>query len=187
VQTLVRPLAVAGVEPYASRLKAALDEIVQMFEPQEINIAVTGGEARGMENIRSPLRTHGLDRRLALTLELGQGPVADHHELTIRSGSAACGPIKNRSAGLSVRRWVCVNEASCRPRVGPFEPSRRGSTWCVDAPIPDVARIGRVLERHSNRWSSTITVLTAHKERVRKLGVDRAISTMSGRVRAARI
>jgi len=47
VQTLLRPLAVAGVEPYASRLKAAPDEIVQMFEPQEINIAVTGGEAQG--------------------------------------------------------------------------------------------------------------------------------------------
>jgi len=47
VQTLVRPLAVAGVEPYASRLKAKPDEIVQMFEPKEINIAVTGGEAQG--------------------------------------------------------------------------------------------------------------------------------------------
>jgi hypothetical protein len=47
VQTLLRPLAVAGVEPYASRLKAAPDEIVQMFEPHEINIAVTGGEAQG--------------------------------------------------------------------------------------------------------------------------------------------
>jgi hypothetical protein len=33
VQTLLRPLAVAGVEPYASRLKAVPDEIVQMFEP----------------------------------------------------------------------------------------------------------------------------------------------------------
>ena len=31
VQTLLRPLAVAGVEPYASRLKAAPDDIVQMF------------------------------------------------------------------------------------------------------------------------------------------------------------
>jgi hypothetical protein len=41
------PAAAVGVEPYASRLKAALDEIVQMFEPQEINIAVTGGEAQG--------------------------------------------------------------------------------------------------------------------------------------------
>jgi hypothetical protein len=47
VQTLLRPLAVAGVEPYASRLKAAPDEIVQMFEPQELNIAVTGGETQG--------------------------------------------------------------------------------------------------------------------------------------------
>jgi hypothetical protein len=47
VQTLLRPLAVAGVEPYASRLKAAPDDIVQMFERQEINIAVTGGEAQG--------------------------------------------------------------------------------------------------------------------------------------------
>ena len=42
------------------------------------------------------------------------------------------------------------------------------------------ARVGRVLERHSNRRSSAITVLTAHKEHVRKLGVDKAISTMSG-------
>ena len=47
VQTLLRPLAVAGVEPYASRLMAKPDEIVQMFEPKEINIAVTGGEAQG--------------------------------------------------------------------------------------------------------------------------------------------
>ena len=47
VQTLLRPLAVAGVEPYASRLKAKPDEIVQMFEPKEINIAVTGGETQG--------------------------------------------------------------------------------------------------------------------------------------------
>ncbi len=47
VQTLLRPLAVAGVEPYASRLKARPDEIVQMFEPNEINIAVTGGETQG--------------------------------------------------------------------------------------------------------------------------------------------
>src|SRR5580704_17976705 len=59
-----------------------------------------------MENVRSPLRTHGLDRRLALT--------------TTRSGSGRrpqraddqvwlCGlwTDKNRSARLSVRRWVC--------------------------------------------------------------------------------
>jgi len=47
VQTLLRPLAVAGVEPYASRLKAAPDDIVQMFEPKEINLVVAGGGAQG--------------------------------------------------------------------------------------------------------------------------------------------
>jgi hypothetical protein len=47
VQTLLRPLAVTGVEPYASRLKAKPDEIVQMFEPAEINVAITGGETQG--------------------------------------------------------------------------------------------------------------------------------------------
>jgi hypothetical protein len=47
VQTLLRPLAVAGVEPYAGRLKAKPDEIVQMFEPREINVVITGGEAQG--------------------------------------------------------------------------------------------------------------------------------------------
>src|ERR1700730_17114609 len=38
---------------------------------------------------------------------LGQGLVADHKELTIRCGSAACRPLKNRSARLSVRGRVC--------------------------------------------------------------------------------
>jgi hypothetical protein len=47
VQTLTRPLAEAGVEPYASRLKAKPDEIVQMFEPKEINVVVVGGETQG--------------------------------------------------------------------------------------------------------------------------------------------
>jgi hypothetical protein len=45
------------LQPYRIEGKAAIkdffvtlfapDEIVQMFEPQEINIAVTGGEAQG--------------------------------------------------------------------------------------------------------------------------------------------
>jgi hypothetical protein len=47
VQTLIRPLAVAGVEPYASRLKAKADEIIQMYEPKEINVVVVGGETQG--------------------------------------------------------------------------------------------------------------------------------------------
>lgn len=47
MQTLIRPHAVAGVEPYASRLKAAPDEIVQMYEPEEVNVVVVGGETQG--------------------------------------------------------------------------------------------------------------------------------------------
>ena len=47
IQTLKRPLAVAGVEPHASRLAAKPDELVQMFEPHEISIVVAGGETQG--------------------------------------------------------------------------------------------------------------------------------------------
>jgi hypothetical protein len=47
VQTLTLPLAVAGVEPHASKLKAAPDELVRLFEPEEIKIVVVGGETQG--------------------------------------------------------------------------------------------------------------------------------------------
>jgi len=47
IQTLVRPFAVAGVEPYASRLKAAPDEVISIFQPEDINIVVAGGETQG--------------------------------------------------------------------------------------------------------------------------------------------
>jgi len=47
IQTLVRPHAVAGVEPYASRLKAAPDELISIFRPEDINIVVAGGETQG--------------------------------------------------------------------------------------------------------------------------------------------
>lgn len=46
VQTLIKPHAEAGVEPFASRLKADPDEEISIFEPDEINIAVTGGETQ---------------------------------------------------------------------------------------------------------------------------------------------
>jgi hypothetical protein len=45
--TLSKPLGVAGVEPYASRLKAAPDELVSLFTPDDIKIVVTGGETQG--------------------------------------------------------------------------------------------------------------------------------------------
>ena len=47
IQYLMRPRAVAGVEPYASRLKAKPDELIKIFEPSEINIVVAGGETQG--------------------------------------------------------------------------------------------------------------------------------------------
>ncbi|HUK60291.1 MAG TPA: UGSC family (seleno)protein [Stellaceae bacterium] len=47
VQTRTLPLAEAGVEPFASRLKAKPDEIVHMFEPKDINAVVVGGGTQG--------------------------------------------------------------------------------------------------------------------------------------------
>lgn len=47
IQTIERPRAIAGVEPYATRLKAQPDQIIQIFEPDEIDVVVTGGETQG--------------------------------------------------------------------------------------------------------------------------------------------
>ena len=44
---LLRPKAVAGIEPYASRLKASPDDVITIYEPSEINIVVAGGETQG--------------------------------------------------------------------------------------------------------------------------------------------
>jgi hypothetical protein len=46
VQTLLRPLAVAGVEPHATKWKAKPDEAIRLFDPDEISIAVAGGETQ---------------------------------------------------------------------------------------------------------------------------------------------
>jgi hypothetical protein len=46
MQTLIHPHAVAGIEPYASRLKAAPDELISLFEPDDINIVVAGGSTQ---------------------------------------------------------------------------------------------------------------------------------------------
>lgn len=47
VQTRIKPLAVAGVEPYATINKAAPDDMVKMYQEGEINIVVAGGETQG--------------------------------------------------------------------------------------------------------------------------------------------
>jgi hypothetical protein len=46
-QTLSKPLGIAGVEPFASRLNAAPDDLVKLFTPDDIKIVVTGGETQG--------------------------------------------------------------------------------------------------------------------------------------------
>jgi hypothetical protein len=47
IQYLMRPRAVAGVEPWASRLRAPPDEPIRIFEPEDIHIVVAGGETQG--------------------------------------------------------------------------------------------------------------------------------------------
>ena len=47
ITTLIRPHAVAGVEPFASRLKAAPHEPISIFTPNDIKIVVLGGETQG--------------------------------------------------------------------------------------------------------------------------------------------
>jgi hypothetical protein len=53
VTTLDRPLGVAGIEPFASRLAAAPDELVNLYTPDDIKIVVTGGETQGAFKIFS--------------------------------------------------------------------------------------------------------------------------------------
>jgi hypothetical protein len=47
MQTLIRPQAVLGIEPFATHLKAEPDEPVQMFRPEDISPVVVGGETGG--------------------------------------------------------------------------------------------------------------------------------------------
>ena len=47
VKTLLHPLAVAGVEPHATRLEAAPDDLINMYQPEDITIVVAGGETQG--------------------------------------------------------------------------------------------------------------------------------------------
>jgi hypothetical protein len=56
VQTLIHPLAVAGVEPFATNLKAKPGDLLKMFQPQEINIVVTGGRTQGAWKIYEGVR-----------------------------------------------------------------------------------------------------------------------------------
>lgn len=48
IQTLHHPRAVSGLEPYASRLKASPDQLIQIFRPEDIHVVVVGGETGAM-------------------------------------------------------------------------------------------------------------------------------------------
>jgi hypothetical protein len=48
IRTLHHPRALAGIEPYASRLKAAPDEMIRIFRPEDIHVVVVGGETGAM-------------------------------------------------------------------------------------------------------------------------------------------
>jgi hypothetical protein len=47
IQNYIYPRATFGEEPYASKLKAASDELIRMFKPDEIHVVVVGGETNG--------------------------------------------------------------------------------------------------------------------------------------------
>jgi hypothetical protein len=53
VQNYIYPRATFGEEPWASKLKAAPDELVKMFRKEDINIVVVGGETNGYWRIIS--------------------------------------------------------------------------------------------------------------------------------------
>jgi hypothetical protein len=47
IQNYVYPRATFGEEPWASMLRAAPDELVRMFRPEDIHVVVVGGETNG--------------------------------------------------------------------------------------------------------------------------------------------
>ncbi|MBM4262406.1 MAG: hypothetical protein FJ145_13375 [Deltaproteobacteria bacterium] len=47
IQNYIYPRATFGEEPYASKLKAAPDQMIRMFKPEEIHVIVVGGETNG--------------------------------------------------------------------------------------------------------------------------------------------
>src|SRR2546428_8264280 len=47
VQNYLYPRATFGEEPWASKLKAAPDEMIQMYRREDIHVVVVGGETNG--------------------------------------------------------------------------------------------------------------------------------------------
>ena len=47
IQNYIYPRALRGVEPYATRLKAADDELIPIYTEEAIQVVVVGGEMNG--------------------------------------------------------------------------------------------------------------------------------------------
>jgi hypothetical protein len=47
IQNYIYPRATFGEEPFATKLKAAPDELINTFRREEINVVVVGGETNG--------------------------------------------------------------------------------------------------------------------------------------------
>jgi hypothetical protein len=47
IQNYIYPRATFGEEPYATKLKAADDELIPMFRKEEFEVVVAGGETNG--------------------------------------------------------------------------------------------------------------------------------------------
>lgn len=61
VQTIFRPRAVSGIEPYAGRLKAGPDELIEIFRPEDISIVVMGGGTQaGWKMVSGMLRDESI-------------------------------------------------------------------------------------------------------------------------------
>ncbi len=60
MQTLARPWGLSGIEPYASHLKAAPDELIQMFQPEQISVVVVGGETQPTWKLIGGLRRNSM-------------------------------------------------------------------------------------------------------------------------------
>ena len=146
MQTLVRPWAVLGQEPFATHLKADPDEPVQTFRPQDISVVVVGGETRRhlQDARRLAARLDRQDRRLALELALGRlradvvlgdplpAELAAHRGRELRRQA---GGLRRRRAGRPGRRRPrrgCARWRARRrrppPRATPFR--RRAGASC---------------------------------------------------------
>lgn len=62
VQTNFAPMAAAGIEPWASYQQLGPDELIPMFQPDDVEVVVVGGETQPQWSIVSAVSDHGVPR-----------------------------------------------------------------------------------------------------------------------------